>query len=107
MAEMSTLIKSLTSQLRKEPTPSAIRKTFIDSSMSLHEKIRANSNDEIKFYKNFILFNSEQHDMQMRYHVEQKKQQERAEELQRLRDEIQAELEKRFEERVIELEMFF
>lgn len=53
MAEMSTLIKSLTSQLRKEPTPSAIRKTFIDSSMSLHEKIRANSNDEIKFYKNF------------------------------------------------------
>jgi len=54
-----------------------------------------------------ILFNSEQHDMQMRYHVEQKKQQERAEELQRLRDEIQAELEKRFEERVIELEMFF
>jgi hypothetical protein len=45
--------------------------------------------------------------MQMRYHVEQKKQQERAEELQRLRDEIQAELEKRFEERVIELEMFF
>lgn len=54
-----------------------------------------------------ILFNSEQHDMQMRYHVEQKKQQERAEELQRLRDEIQAEFEKRFEERVIELEMFF
>lgn len=54
-----------------------------------------------------ILFNSEQYDMQMRYHVEQKKQQERAEELQRLRDEIQAELEKRFEERVIELEMFF
>jgi hypothetical protein len=54
-----------------------------------------------------ILFNSEQHDMKMRYHVEQKKQQERAEELQRLRDEIQAELEKRFEERVIELEMFF
>ena len=54
-----------------------------------------------------ILFNSEQHDMRMRYHVEQKKQLERAEELQRLRDEIQAELEKRFEERVIELEMFF
>ena len=56
MAEMSTLIKNLTKQLRKEPAASAsatIKKTFIDSSMSLHEKIRASSNDEIKFYKNY------------------------------------------------------
>jgi hypothetical protein len=53
MAEMSALIKNLTSQLRKEPPPSAIRKTFIDSSISLHDKIRANSNDDIKFYKNY------------------------------------------------------
>jgi len=55
MAEMSTLIKNLTNQLRKEPVASAtIRKTFIDSSVSFHDQIRANSSDEIKFYKNSL-----------------------------------------------------
>ena len=49
---MSTIIKNLMKQIKKEPAASAtIRKTYIDSSMTLQEKIRANSIGEIKFYK--------------------------------------------------------
>jgi len=43
----------------------------------------------------------------MRYEAERRKQQEWDKELQRLRDEISGKLEKRYEQRVIDLEIFF
>lgn len=54
-----------------------------------------------------ILQESEQRDIQMRYEAERRKQQEWDQELQRLRDEISGKLEKRYEQRVIDLEIFF